>query len=87
MHRSEAEGRFGVAEPEVMTRPKVASQSEVARGLRASVCARAQTIGVVFRAFTSGRGVDDFREVQTTDQRYGFSRVEVEKCRFLVLGG
>ncbi len=44
--RSEAEGRFGEAEPAVMTRPTVASQSEVARGLRASVCARAQTIGV-----------------------------------------
>ena len=40
MHRSEAEGRFGEAEPEVMTRPKVASQSEVARGLCASVCSR-----------------------------------------------
>ena len=52
MHRSEAEGRFGEAEPAVMTRPKVASQSEVARGLRSSVCARAQTIGVEFRAVT-----------------------------------
>ena len=46
MHRSEAEGRFGEAEPAVMTRPKVASQSEVARGLRSSVCARALLIGV-----------------------------------------
>ena len=52
MHRSAAEGRFGEAEPAVMTRPKVASQSEVARGLRSSVCARAQTIGVEFRAVT-----------------------------------
>ena len=48
MHRSEAEGRFGAAEPAVMTRPKVASQSEVARGLRASVCARATPFGVKF---------------------------------------
>ena len=46
MHRSAAEGRFGEAEPVVMTRPKVASQSEVARGLRSSVCARALLIGV-----------------------------------------
>ena len=52
MHRSEAEGRFGEAEPAAMTRPKVASQSEVARGLRSCVCARAQTIGVEFRAVT-----------------------------------
>ena len=29
------------AEPEAMTRPQVASRSEVARGLRASVCAKA----------------------------------------------
>ena len=36
MHRSEAEGRFGEAEP----------------AGRSSVCARAQTIGVEFRAFT-----------------------------------
>ena len=36
MHRSEAEGRFGEAEP----------------AGRASVCARAQTIGVEFRAVT-----------------------------------
>ena len=41
-----SKGRFGEAEPEVMSRPKVASQSEVARGLRASVCARAPLIGV-----------------------------------------
>ena len=46
MRRSEAEGRFGEAEPAVMTRPKVASQNEVARGLRSSVCARAPLIGV-----------------------------------------
>ena len=50
MHRSEAEGRFGEAEPAAMTRPKVASQSEVARGLRASVCARATRIGVLHPA-------------------------------------
>ena len=54
MHRSEAEGRFGAAEPAVMTRPKVASQSEVARGLRASVCARALLIGVKFGGLDGG---------------------------------
>ena len=46
MHRSEAEGGFGAAEPAVMTRSEVALQSEVARGLRSSVCARALLIGV-----------------------------------------
>ena len=45
MHRSAAEGRFGEAEPAAMTRPQVASRSEVARGLRASVCAGARTLG------------------------------------------
>ena len=38
------------AEPEAMTRPQVASRSEVARGLRTSVCARATRIGVLHLA-------------------------------------
>ncbi len=70
MHRSAAEGRFGEAEPAAMTRPQVASRSEVARGLRASVCAGARTLGVNMLSENA------FREMPTLADKssdFGFS--------------